>query len=174
VKRRIKQRRKQMDIRKVWNGLGRGKMVASLIVVAVLWATAGIAGVNEDFIMAIELGRHLPKVKRALAKGADVNFKYGSGGTPLMSASTWAHKEIVQLLLAKGADVNAKSKWGGTALMAVSMANPTANQGEVVQLLLANGADVNAKTENGLTALIIASENGHRKVKELLIKAGAK
>jgi ankyrin repeat protein len=45
---------------------------------------------------------------------------------------------------------------------------------EIVQALLNKGADVNAKANNGVTALMLASQNGHQEVKELLIKAGAK
>jgi ankyrin repeat protein len=37
-----------------------------------------------------------------------------------------------------------------------------------------NGADVNAKSNDGDTALIFASQNHHKEVRELLIKAGAK
>jgi ankyrin repeat protein len=43
-----------------------------------------------------------------------------------------------------------------------------------VQELLNKGADVNAKTNRGKTALILASDKGHRKIVELLIRAGAK
>jgi ankyrin repeat protein len=43
----------------------------------------------------------------------------------------------------------------------------------VVQQLLGAGADTNAKTEDGWTPLHGASGNGHDKVVQLLIKAGA-
>jgi ankyrin repeat protein len=45
---------------------------------------------------------------------------------------------------------------------------------EVVQALLAKGTEVNAKANNGGTALMAASQNGHREIRELLLKAGAK
>ena len=44
-----------------------------------------------------------------IAKGADVNAKGESAGTPLHIATGYGHKEIVELLIAKGADVNAKT-----------------------------------------------------------------
>jgi ankyrin repeat protein len=43
-----------------------------------------------------------------------------------------------------------------------------------VESLIANGADINAKLNNGKTALMLATQNGHEEIKELLIKAGAK
>jgi ankyrin repeat protein len=44
----------------------------------------------------------------------------------------------------------------------------------VVRLLLEKKADVNAKDKNGQTALMLASREGHREVKKLLLKAGAR
>jgi calcineurin-like phosphoesterase len=41
----------------------------------------------------------------------------------------------------------------------------------VVKVLLANGAEVNLKNLDGKTALDLATERGHRKVKELLADA---
>jgi len=51
-----------------------------------------------------------------------------------------------------------------------------AKRGDVpaVQRFIADGADVNTKDDNGLTALIAASFNGHKEVRELLVRAGAK
>ncbi|MHC4620153.1 MAG: ankyrin repeat domain-containing protein [Planctomycetota bacterium] len=45
---------------------------------------------------------------------------------------------------------------------------------EMVTILLEKGADVNASTENGVTALLMARQNGHAEVVNLLEKAGAK
>ena len=89
------------------------------MIVASLWATVAIAGVNEDFLEAAARG-DLPSVKSFFAKGADVNAKAYRGGTELIFASENGHKDVVQLLLAKGANVNAKTNNGGTALLAAS------------------------------------------------------
>ena len=45
---------------------------------------------------------------------------------------------------------------------------------EKVQALLAKGADVNAKTNYGTTTLMTAKKKGHKKIVQLLKKAGAK
>ena len=42
---------------------------------------------------------------------------------------------------------------------------------EITQALLAAGADVNAKSERGFTALMLASENGHSEIVQLLESA---
>ena len=160
-----------MDFRTIRVTFAKASLMVLLMAMIALWTTFAIAGVNEDLITAIEFGGDLPKVKQALAKGADVNFKFGFVGfTPLMSASQWGHQEIMRLLIAKGADVNAKSNYGGlTALINAS----GAGRREVVQLLLANGANINAKDDDGTTALMYASMHGHLEVLQLLLANGA-
>ena len=44
----------------------------------------------------------------------------------------------------------------------------------LAELLLAKGADVNAKANHGLTTLMVANCGVHNKIREMLIKAGAK
>ena len=83
------------------------RVLVALVLVFALWATAAVAGVNEDFSEAAERG-DLPAVKSFIAKGADVNAKANNGGTALMRASFYGHKDVVALLLARGDDVNAQ------------------------------------------------------------------
>ncbi len=136
--------------------------------VIALWATAAMAGLNDDLIKAATSG-NLPEVKSLIAKGAEVNAKTDKGETALIGASSNGHREIVEALLAKGAEVNAKRTDGLTALMAASFDGHY----KIVLALLARGAEVNAKTSKGGTALIIASEKGHREVVQALLAKGA-
>jgi uncharacterized protein len=146
------------------------RMLMALMVVATLWASVAIAGVDEDFVGAAGRG-DLTAVKSSMAKGADVNARATVfSATALMLASQNGHKEVVQLLLDKGADVNAKATDGVSALMLASQNGHKV----VVQLLLDKGADVNAKATDGKTALVAATEDGHKEVRDLLIRAGAK
>ena len=71
---------------------------------------------------------------------------------------------------AKGADVNTGDKNGATPLMLACGNGLTMSW----RCFLAKGADVNAKTNDGSTPLKLAAESGNAKVKELLVKAGAK
>ena len=74
-------------------------------------------------------------VKLFVAKGADVNAKTKSGGTPLLNAAYKGHKEIVELLIAEGADVNVRVD-GLTPLDLATKDNHT----EVADLLGKHGA----------------------------------
>ena len=76
--------------------------------------------------------------------------------------------QTVKALLDAGAEADAKDSDGFTALM-----NVTNGGTEIVQILLDAGADVNEKTDNGRSALLIADEEGHTAIVELLKKAGA-
>jgi len=146
-------------------------MMALLMAVVALWASAAMAGVNEDLCLAAWHG-DLREVKRLIAKGADVNAKVSKYGlTALMHASMNGDREVMQELLSKGAEVNAKNNDGRTALMFASIWDHP----QVVQELLSRGAEVNARDNQGKTALMLVSRRGvHLGVKRLLIKAGAK
>ena len=146
----------------------KARVVAGVMVVFALWATAAIAGVNEDFLNAAKRG-DLPGVRSFLAKGANVNAKLTNGATALHMASWQGRKETVQVLIDKGAHVNAKDNDGATAL---HMASQNGRK-ETVQVLIDKRADINAKNNHGGTALMVASYQGHKEIVRLLLAKGA-
>tara|TARA_B100000683_G_scaffold114242_1_gene112397 strand:+ start:3435 stop:3869 length:435 start_codon:yes stop_codon:yes gene_type:complete len=80
-------------------------------------------------------------VELLIDKGADINAKDDTGGTPLFWAALEGNEEVAELLIRQGADVNAAGPKGRTALhWAVAMA-----QKKSVELLIGESADVNAK-----------------------------
>lgn len=88
---------------------------------------------------------------------------------------------MARALLAAGAAADARDNQGQTPLIAAakvltSTYHPErkAKVLETVRALLVHGADVNARTQNGNTALKWARTNQHRKLIELLQRAGAK
>jgi len=66
-----------------------------------------VSKLNKDLWYAAQRG-DLEAVKTALAKGADINFKFDDWGidiiTPAKIAENRGHVEIVKYLLSKGAD----------------------------------------------------------------------
>jgi ankyrin repeat protein len=65
--------------------------------------------------------------------------------------------------------VNAKQPGGNTPLTIAS----SKGRSDIVRLLLAAKADVSAADDNGKTALMLALENNHAEVAELLRSAAA-
>jgi uncharacterized protein len=93
-----------------------------------------------------------------LERGADVNPR-GRGwmtGTPLHSAASGRHVNVVDILLAAGADPDARQSGGWTPLHA------GAHNGDVatVALMVTAGADLRAVNDGGESALSLAQESG--------------
>jgi ankyrin repeat protein len=103
---------------------------------------------------------------------------YSRGGyTALGLAASAGNVEVVRILLDATAQraanpssvVNAKQRGGNTPLTMAS----AKGRSDIVRLLLAAKADVSAADNNGKTALMLALENGHAEVAELLRGAAA-
>lgn len=124
-------------------------------------------------------GSNLAVVKILVEAGADVDSG-GDYSNSLQDAAEAGKMEIIRYLLKKGAHVNAEGKWNRTALLNAVQEG----RSEVVQLLLEHGADWRPKIEesgpddNGVVegddALHLAKHLGHRKIVEMLKRAGAK
>jgi len=55
-------------------------------------------------------------IKLLIDKGAKINAKNESGGTPLHLAAFWGHKDVIELLIENGAKYDIKNDRGRTAL----------------------------------------------------------
>jgi serine/threonine-protein phosphatase 6 regulatory ankyrin repeat subunit B len=99
----------------------------------------------------------------------DVNVRDWDEMTPLISASSAGHLEVVKLLIKEGADVNAKDKDGITALMEAGITGRI----KIVEYLLKEGAEVDAVTNSGVTALWLAGGEGKADVMKALLKKDA-
>lgn len=104
-------------------------------------------------------------VRALLAKGADVEL-----GAPLIRASYAGQLDTVKVLLEKGANPNAEFLDGHTALIAAAVQSGSK---DVVEALIAAGADVKHKNKQGKTAEMLAIENNHADLAELLNRASA-
>lgn len=152
-------------------------------------------------IASAAFGGDVNAVRKALAAGADVNFK-AVGGTPLHIAAAKGHREIVDALIAAGADVNpaeivpplAHAVGNGHTEIVLALlragADPnvpksypplftaaTKGMSVLIQALIERGASPNA-TVNLLdsklrTSLMAAAEHGHLEATRVLLGSGA-
>lgn len=124
--------------------------------------------------LAIE--KNHPKIVQVLLEaGADSSLPSQSGTFPLHKAlaEEIPNPEIIQLLLSAGADPNKRSGLGVTPLAHLSAKDTESKEAiKIVQLLLAAGADPNLSSQN-IKSLNIALQQGHQKIADLLIEAGA-
>ncbi|MET0801248.1 MAG: ankyrin repeat domain-containing protein [Actinomycetota bacterium] len=93
-----------------------------------------------------------------VTRAADVDAP-GTGwmtGTPLHSAASARHSEVVGMLLEAGADPNARQSGGWTPLHAASRNGDIAS----VTLLLASGGDIAAVNDEGMGVLEMARASG--------------
>jgi ankyrin repeat protein len=136
--------------------------------------------------------RSVEVVQALLAANADINggcvcrgtfalgpaeevYNRASGYTALGLAVSTGRVEVVQALLATNAQraanpsiaVNAKQAGGNTPLTLAA----AKGRADVVRLLLAAKADVSVMDDSGKTALMLALENDHPEVAELLSSA---
>lgn len=126
-------------------------------------------GLGQDALHMAAVNDRFEMAKQLLEKGAKANAKNNAGETPLINAvSHNSSLKMARLLVEYGADINASDTKGQTALMIAALRD----NADVVQLLLDHNADVNIANKRGHTAIkyYVQSE----KVKEMLIKAGAK
>ena len=109
------------------------------IVAAVVLVGCGGESSHELLYHSID-DANIKAVEQHIATGADVNFKYSDGTTPLYIAAYYGRKEIAELLIAEGADVNAGHDDGESPLE-IAINN---DHKEITELLIAEGVDVNA------------------------------
>ncbi|PJB71592.1 MAG: hypothetical protein CO093_04770 [Alphaproteobacteria bacterium CG_4_9_14_3_um_filter_47_13] len=121
------------------------------------------------------IGKHTKIAQMLIEVGADVELEADGGKegvlSPLPEAALRGLLEIVDCLIAADADVNT-SRCGlrGRALRWAALNRHT----DVVRSLIKAGADVHAKNEYQETALILATEEGHTEIAQMLRAAGAK
>ncbi|MBA8667897.1 ankyrin repeat domain-containing protein [Holosporaceae bacterium 'Namur'] len=125
---------------------------------------------DEIVLRGAELGR-LNEIKKALAKGADINTTGVGEWGVLHSAVSIKRDDIVKFLLSQpGINVNIRDYHGNTPLHTAADSGYT----EIVKLLLAKGADVNLTNREGKTPLYESISTPHDiELIPLFVKHGA-
>lgn len=125
-----------------------------------------IAAVRDD----------LPLLELALDGGADpaaITSPYD--GTALIAAAHLGHVQIVQRLVDAGAPVDHVNNLKWTALIeAIILGDGGPRYQQVVTVLIEAGADVNLADGNGFTPLQLATARGHRAIRRVLLRNGAR
>lgn len=118
-------------------------------------------------------------VKSLLDHGADPNARERKGQTAILWAAAEGNGEVVDLLIDAGADYKTPLPSGFTPMTFAIREGQT----DVVRRLLARAVDVNEPMrpekrggggpQNGMSPLMMAVENGHFELAEMLLENGA-
>ena len=103
-------------------------------------------------------------------KKTEVNLVNKMGFSALTGAAFRGRDAIVKMLIKHGADVNQVNSKGQTALMFAAMFG----QESAVTTLIDHGADPSLLTNDGKTASDLATEQGHSKMKKLIMESVAR
>jgi ankyrin repeat protein len=104
-----------------------------------------------------------------LNKGAQASIRDGAGTTPFMLACEEGHLEAAQMLFdaTEGQGLEATDNQGETALHHAA----TWGHRDVVAFLISKGAQANSRDEQGNTPFMLACQEGHLQVLQMLFDA---
>jgi ankyrin repeat protein len=154
--------------------------------------TIGIyTGLDKKFLKAIKED-NLEKATKLINLGANVDFLYSNGDTPLIVSTSNGQDKIVELLLKNGANPYIQANDGSTALglaaeeghqnifdtlrkrlykdLFISLQNKNF---EYTTKLIGFGANINIQDIDGDTMLIAATRQGNHKIAKFLLEQGA-
>lgn len=117
---------------------------------------------------AAQLG-NLPRMRKLIEAGADVNERGPEGATPLFFTASCGSIPAAKMLLEHGADVNSAVNEGGTALHSALLKRDA----DLALFLIDNGADIHKATVAAVTPLHIAALGGLVPIMGRLLREGA-
>ena len=121
----------------------------------VLLATSGCHFIRSDNLNQAIMRGETDTVRKAIARGADVNGRGMHAMTPLMTAAEAGRLDLCELLVKHGADVNGHNDSGSVLMWAVESKNEA-----LVRFILASGADRSWSNSLGDTAQSLARHRG--------------
>jgi ankyrin repeat protein len=121
---------------------------------------------NTALMLAASTG-NADVVDELLSHGANVQLKDNYGQTALIFACSKGHYEVAKMLVDRKAGVNVTTSHGQTALMKVCyISHP--HTGILAELLLTHKAKPDTQTADGTTAAMVAAQNDHMELLEIL------
>ncbi len=147
--------------------------VLLVVVVLTIFAILPSVAVSPDELVAAVVADDVPRLRRLLAEGADVDARWKEGFTALHIAAMRGHADITRVLLDAHASVDVtatSSDFRGMTPVSLAISFQHA---DVLRLLLEAGADPNHQGENGETPLHLASGLGFTEMVRMLLEAGA-
>lgn len=121
---------------------------------------------KESFLYAAAQAGNREDCESLIEFGADVNFRYSDGDTPLLAACRRGHTSTVETLLVHGADVNVI---GADCLAPLHICCMRGDYSTLNVLLHAN-ANTSALTKDGKSPLVIAESKGFTTIYNRLIQ----
>jgi ankyrin repeat protein len=118
----------------------------------------------KDAIFPAAKNGDLPKLKKLIAGGTDVNYRNFNGETVLHIAASRGNLTMVQYLLSQGADINAVT---GKQWQPIHHAMRFEHAG-VANYLVAKNASLRTKTSDGLTALELAKASQKSAIQSII------
>jgi ankyrin repeat protein len=137
---------------------------------------ADLRGTTWPLDVAIQRAR-VDMVELLLAKGA--KFHGGELALAALAGNQEESLAMITALLKAGADVNSRRLFQGGCsahdygITALSWASYKGNKNAVKLLLAQPGIKLDQTNDDGDTALMVAAENGHAEIVEMLLAAGA-
>lgn len=111
----------------------------------------------------------IPRMRKLIARGADVNAAGPQGSTPLFFTANTGSVESARVLLDSGADVNRSIPEGGQVLHSALLKRHL----DLSLYLIDNGADIHKATVAGVRPIHLAALSGLTAVLGRLIRDGA-
>ncbi len=108
----------------------------------------------------------LEKVKRILEfHPSAINYRGDNNGTPMHSACSAGHLDLVKFLIENGADIEAEDKYGRTPiLMGVNL--------DIAKYLISKGADYEKTQQNEASVLHTAADDGNIELLQYWVEKG--
>ena len=117
---------------------------------------------------------HVEVVRLLLEHGADANTQGNDDWTPLHVASFNGRVGVARVLLEHGVDANARNVKHETPLhLASSYSFNLVERLDVIRSLVQYGSDINARDNKGRNPFMVATEEGHHEIMQVLLECGA-